>query len=61
MIAIEWWEKARMNWRESITVVGGGTEVDPATLSDTEIVERVAKPRRMPAVLRAAKASGTVH
>lgn len=60
VVAAKWWTQSRMGWTERITVVDGGTEDDPKTLADTEINDRLAKLRRSPAVLRAAKAT-TVH
>jgi hypothetical protein len=59
--AAKWYTQARMGWQERVVVVDGGSEVDPATLSDSEIADRLAKLRRSPGLLRAAKATGTVH
>lgn len=59
--------KATIAWLEfkagasaRVTVIDGGSEVDPSALSDTEIADRLAKLKRSPAVQRAAKAT-TVH
>lgn len=57
----KWYTQARMGWMERIAVVDGGTEVDPTTLTDEQIAERLAKLKRTGAVVRASKAQGTVH
>lgn len=61
--AIEFFLKnrAREQWSDRYVVVDGGTEVDPSTLSDTEIAERLDRLRRSPAVLKAARREGAVH
>lgn len=60
--AIEFFLKnrAREQWSDRFVVVDGGTEEDPKALSDTEVADRLAKLRRSPAVVQAAKAT-TVH
>jgi hypothetical protein len=58
--AAKWYTQARMGWSERITVVDGGTETDPRTMSDADLDAEIARLRRRPAVVRAAKAT-TVH
>jgi hypothetical protein len=53
--------RARDQWSERVTVIDGGTEVDPATLSDADLDADIARLKRRPAVARALKATGTVH
>jgi len=48
-------------WNERLIIVDGGTDVDPATLSDADIEARMAKLRRSTAVMRATKAPDTLH
>lgn len=61
--AIEFFLKnrAREQWSDRVTVVDGGTETDPATLTDEQIAERLTKLKRTGAVVRASKAQATVH
>jgi hypothetical protein len=61
MNAIKWWEQSRMKWQERVVLVDGGAEVDPRELSDADLEARRLQLRRHPAVVRAEKASGTVH
>jgi hypothetical protein len=60
--AIEFFLKnrARDQWNDRLTIVDGGKEVDPRTMSDADLDAEIARLRRRPAVVRAAKAT-TVH
>ncbi|MGD0106331.1 MAG: hypothetical protein ABSC06_20160 [Rhodopila sp.] len=50
-----------LGWNDRLIVVDGGTEVNPKELSDADLEARRRQLRRRPAVVRAEKASGTLH
>jgi hypothetical protein len=55
------WLEFRAGASSRVTVVDGGTEVDPKELSDADLEARRRQLLRHPAVAKAEKASGTVH
>jgi len=57
--AAKWYTQARMGWSERVTIVDGGTEVDPKELSDADLEARRRQLRRHPAVVKAER--NTVH
>ncbi len=57
-----WWTKTRMRWSERIVVADGSeSDLDPASLTDEQIAQRIEKLRRNTSVVRAANSGKVVH
>lgn len=59
--AIEWWEKARMNWSERTIISDGGLADEINTLSDAQLETRLAQAERREATRTKRKPKGNDH